>query len=308
MGSFGKTTTKNILLDILKTKYKVGFIEGNINTPLGIANWVLKNYDKSVDIFICEVDGYNSEEYMQTTSILNPDLTILTNIGDQHLQRFGSRGNLATAITKGFSKSGMNYIFQKDFNFLKENNLLENFQMEIVEVDENINSRLDYLKENMSLAKKVGQCLGIKNEYIEHAITNFKEPERRGSTADFFGFETLDSSYNISFTTATKVLDEAVRLAGEKNKKLLVAFAGIPELAQSDSGNNSILGKLISEKADEVVFFKSMFVNDMLKGVGDKDGVDLVGDFKEFEKLITQKYDKEKYFLLLFPELTDIYY
>ncbi len=311
IGSFGKTTTKNILLNILKTKYKVGYIEGNINTPLGIANWILKDFDKSVDVFICEVDGYNKKEYKNTISILNPDITILTNIGDQHLQRFGSREKLAQSLTQALSKSRQNFLLKKDFEYLRNLNFINLEKNNLVVVDDvnlELNEDKKYLTDNYKLAIKVSKEFDIKSEYITHVLENFVEVDRRGNISQLFGFETLDSSYNISFTTGKVILSEAERIAKSKNKKLLVAFAGIPELAPNEKEKNTEFAKMISQTATDFVFFKSIFIDDMLKGVEKIDSEKIVLNFKEFEKVITKKYPSEEYFLLLFPELTDIYY
>ena len=55
-GSYGKTTTKNYIYQLVRFNYKAQMIPGNINTPTGIANWVLKNLDKSAEVLIVEMN------------------------------------------------------------------------------------------------------------------------------------------------------------------------------------------------------------------------------------------------------------
>jgi len=99
-GSYGKTTTKNFLYELVKYNYRTQIVPGNINTAIGLSSWVLRHLDPHTQILIAEADGYDAAEYMATGSILPADYLILTNVGDQHLERFGSRENLAKALLK----------------------------------------------------------------------------------------------------------------------------------------------------------------------------------------------------------------
>ena len=51
-GSYGKTTTKNYIYELVKYNFKTQMIPGNINTPTGIANWILQNFDLNTEILI----------------------------------------------------------------------------------------------------------------------------------------------------------------------------------------------------------------------------------------------------------------
>ncbi|RMD77264.1 hypothetical protein D6810_01470, partial [Candidatus Dojkabacteria bacterium] len=104
-GSYGKTTIKNFIFQLLKYSHEIQMISGNINTPTGIANWIINNLRKNTKILVAEVDAYQIGEIKQSCSILSPDYCIITNIGDQHLERFKNESNLAKALFEAFENS-----------------------------------------------------------------------------------------------------------------------------------------------------------------------------------------------------------
>ena len=96
-GSFGKTSTKEILSQILSQKYPVLKTPKSYNTPLGIAQIVLKRLNKKHKVFIVEMGAYKIGEIKAICSFVKPKIGILTGLGPQHLERFGSLENIRKA-------------------------------------------------------------------------------------------------------------------------------------------------------------------------------------------------------------------
>lgn len=92
-GSFGKTSTKEILYAILSTKYKTIKTEGNNNTDMGVARTVLTKVNDEYDFFICEMGAYRIGEIKTISGIARPFAGIITGINEQHLDLFGSLQN-----------------------------------------------------------------------------------------------------------------------------------------------------------------------------------------------------------------------
>lgn len=92
-GSYGKTSVKEYLYQILKTKYRVLRTPGNYNTLFGIAKIVDWELDANYDYFICEMGSYKIGETKELCETFLPDYAILTGINEQHLERFGSLEN-----------------------------------------------------------------------------------------------------------------------------------------------------------------------------------------------------------------------
>ncbi len=95
-GSYGKTSTKEILYQILSAKYKVIKTPENYNTPLGIAKTILTN-SMNADFLIAEMGAYKIGDIKHMCDLFRPKYRILTAIGPQHLERFGSIENIIKA-------------------------------------------------------------------------------------------------------------------------------------------------------------------------------------------------------------------
>ena len=98
-GSYGKTTTKNFLRDVLNGRYKTYATPKSYNTLMGISlaiNTDLAN-DYSVEYFISEMGAYVEGEIERICQLTPPDISIVTEVGPQHLERFGSLENIETA-------------------------------------------------------------------------------------------------------------------------------------------------------------------------------------------------------------------
>jgi len=88
-GSMGKTTTKEFLYTILSEKYNVLATEGTKNTPLWISRLIQSKLTKKHEIFIVEMWAYEKWNIAELCDIAQPDISIITGITLQHLERFG---------------------------------------------------------------------------------------------------------------------------------------------------------------------------------------------------------------------------
>ncbi|MDP3957191.1 MAG: UDP-N-acetylmuramoyl-tripeptide--D-alanyl-D-alanine ligase [bacterium] len=91
-GSYGKTTTKEILAAILSKKFSVIKTPDNVNTDVGIADFVISHFREFTKekIFIVEMGAYQRGEIARICAMVKPEYSILTGINEAHLERFGS--------------------------------------------------------------------------------------------------------------------------------------------------------------------------------------------------------------------------
>ena len=89
-GSFGKTSTKNFLAQILQKKYKVCTTPKNYNTPMGLCKTALEVLNDDDEILIVEMGARRKGDIAQLMEMLQPTYGILTAVGAQHLESFGS--------------------------------------------------------------------------------------------------------------------------------------------------------------------------------------------------------------------------
>ncbi len=97
-GSYGKTSTKDILTHILGTRYRVSKTPKSFNTLMGICKSIndgdLRPGD---DYFVAELGAYIPGEIRRLAQLLKPKVGVLTAVGPQHLERFKTIENVARA-------------------------------------------------------------------------------------------------------------------------------------------------------------------------------------------------------------------
>ena len=95
-GSVGKTTAKDMLAAVLGVKYKVLKTEGNFNNNIGLPLTLLR-LDSSHQVGVVEMgmDRFGEIDYLG--GIVKPEVGVITNIGDAHIERLGSRENIFKA-------------------------------------------------------------------------------------------------------------------------------------------------------------------------------------------------------------------
>ncbi len=95
-GSNGKTTTKEMLASILSKKYDVLKNEGNLNNHIGVPLTLLKLHSMH-DVAVVEM-GMNKEgEIRELAAMASPDIGVITNIGEAHLEGLGTIENISRA-------------------------------------------------------------------------------------------------------------------------------------------------------------------------------------------------------------------
>ncbi len=96
-GSYGKSSTKDYVAQILEKKFKVLKTRGTNNTPIGIAKTILSGLRKDTQIFVVEMGAYKKGEITEMCQIVKPKIGIITAVSEQHLSLFGSLKNVAEA-------------------------------------------------------------------------------------------------------------------------------------------------------------------------------------------------------------------
>lgn len=93
-GTYGKSTTKEFLYQILSTKYKTAKTDKNMNSAVGVALSILKNLKDDTQYFVAEVGAYKRMEVYDACTIFRPTYAVITAFGNQHIDLFGSHENL----------------------------------------------------------------------------------------------------------------------------------------------------------------------------------------------------------------------
>ncbi|MDI6800468.1 MAG: UDP-N-acetylmuramoyl-tripeptide--D-alanyl-D-alanine ligase [Thermodesulfovibrionales bacterium] len=89
VGSNGKTTTKELLSSILSTKFNVSKTMGNLNNHIGMPLSIIRT-DSDAEAMVLEMGANKPGDIKELCDIAQPDIGIVTNIGYEHLEGFGS--------------------------------------------------------------------------------------------------------------------------------------------------------------------------------------------------------------------------
>ena len=96
-GSYGKTQVKMILKSILSEKYRVLATPPSFSAAMGISRVTNEQLKPDHQVFIAEMGAQHRGEIREMTRLVNPDIGVITGIGDVHLDTFGSIRNVAQA-------------------------------------------------------------------------------------------------------------------------------------------------------------------------------------------------------------------
>ncbi|MDP2951092.1 MAG: Mur ligase family protein, partial [bacterium] len=112
-GSYGKTSVKEYIYQILKEKFgqeAVVKTEKHLNAEIGIAQTILNKINEKTKIFIVEIGAYEVGKIKEVCEMVKPNLAVLTGINNQHLSTFGSQDKIIQAkfeILDGLENGGV---------------------------------------------------------------------------------------------------------------------------------------------------------------------------------------------------------
>ena len=98
VGSFGKTSTKHILAQLLQADVNTLPTRKSFNTLMGVTRVINEDLTPEHRVFIVEMDAYAAGEIAAMSDLVHPKVAIITAIGPQHMERFGTIDRIADAM------------------------------------------------------------------------------------------------------------------------------------------------------------------------------------------------------------------
>ena len=95
-GSVGKTTTKDMTAAVLGARFCVHKTEGNFNNDIGVPLTLLR-LEAQHEVCVVELGMDHAGEIDNLARLVEPDMALITNIGDAHIENLGSRENIFKA-------------------------------------------------------------------------------------------------------------------------------------------------------------------------------------------------------------------
>lgn len=235
-GSNGKTTTKDMIASILSKQFNVTKTYANFNNEIGVPVTLL-NMEANTEAVVVEMgmDRFGQLDFL--SKLVEPDIAVITMIGEAHIEFFGTRDKIADAkmeITHGLREDGT-LVYNGDEPLLNER--VKKLSQETIRfgrqldddlyatsVDTNLRS-IDfkvnewpgeqftipmvgeYNVNNALAAMAVGRLLHITPEHMKQALANVELTENRAEWVQGKnGEQILSDVYNSNPTAAKQVL------------------------------------------------------------------------------------------------------
>lgn len=239
-GSNGKTTTKELIANVLATKYKITFTQGNLNNHIGVPLTLLQ-MNKNTEIGVVEMGANHPFEIGELCSIVNPDFGIITNIGRAHLEGFGSfeviKKTKAELYEHVMKRSGTVF-YNSDNPVLKE--LVDGYPGKVsfgktgadftgqpvnsppyLHVKVNFPEGVLYLNtqltggynfENVMAAACIGNYFQVDPLKIQAAIRNYRPQNNRSQLIEKNGLKIIMDAYNANPTSMQASIESFVSI------------------------------------------------------------------------------------------------
>ena len=272
-GSNGKTSTKEILVSIMH-KYlrqdKLLFTIGNFNNEIGLPLTLLNLKDTHTHA-VLELGMNHSGEIAELTKIARPQIALITNIGEAHIENFKSKDNIAKAKKELLENSDQleTCVLPRDdeyYNFLAKDlrdlkkitfgftkdatircEVIEGQKIKIFTPDENFDVKINLLGthniKNILAACACSYSLDIPPKIMKKSIEEIKPFPGRLEIIDSNRAVIINDTYNSNPTSMKEAIDVLTSMEG---KKILV-IGDMAELGNNSNQYHKDLGDYIKE-------------------------------------------------------------
>ncbi len=338
-GSYGKTSTKYIIGDLLKKEFNVCITPNSYNTPMGVTltvNQYLKNID---DYFVCEMGACKSGEIKELCNIVFPEIGIVTSIGPQHLKSFGNLKNIINTkfeLVESLPKNGLailnydnyyirNYVIKNQIKVLTYGVDQPNVDYYALNIhygnsgstfEVQFPDKQRYLFKTKLLGKHnicnilagiaLADYLNINILKIIHVVANLEPVSHRLELKSFPNYHIIDDSFNANIEGCANALDILSHFPQQK----IIITPGLIELGDEEYEHNYRLGERIAKVCDYVVLVGKKQTKPIFNALTDiqypKENIYVTNVYQEGFNHIIEKF-KENFILLIENDLPDNY-
>lgn len=263
-GSAGKTTTKDMTAAALSAAFKVYKTQGNYNNEIGLPMTILA-MPADTEVLVLEMGMSDFGEIDLLSRLAEPDVAVITMIGESHIEYLGSRANIAKAkleILNGLKANGT-FIYPGDEPLLSEQLPSEaTFTAIRVGLDEaedvyamSINGQAHQTSfytsmapevemtipvaglhnvQNALVACAIAYTLGLSMEMIREALANFQlSADRMEWVAGIEHAEILNDTYNANPSAMKSVIKTFAQMPeSEMNSRRILVLGDMLELGR----------------------------------------------------------------------------
>ena len=315
-GSVGKTSTKDIVANVVSKKYKTLKTEGNNNNNIGLPFTILRLQDEEVAVIEMGMNHFG--EISLLTSIAKPTICIITNIGTSHIGNLGSRENILKAkleILEGSRKEAViinndNDLLHKWYEENKENYNIKTYgikeQSDImakeIKLEENKSTftcKINNLEEKINVpvggehfilnalcAITVGEVLKIEEDKIKKGIENFELTKKRMDIVELKnGIKIINDAYNASLES----MAASLKVLSEFKERKIAVLGDMFELGDFSEELHKKVGKEVVKNNIDILIAcgeNARYIADVAKENIDKENVYYLRKTEEIKPLL----------------------
>ena len=296
-GSYGKTSSKNILSDILNLKYIARPSPKNLNTEYGLMITINNHLDKFDDIFIAEMGAHARGDIKKLCELVPPKYGILTTIGLAHLDTMGTPEIIRKTkfeLIESLPPDGVGVLNgddpkQTSYNIKSKCKKiwigLENEAVDIRAINikcSHKGSTFDIIFKgdekkypfetrllgnhniyNILAAVALGKEFGMSISELQKGVLKAKPTESRLELRNYGYMYQINDAYNSNPVGAKMAVEVLDMMPGTK----VVVTPGMIELAEKEAELNEIFGNQIGKVADYVILVGEKRTKPIFKGI-----------------------------------------
>jgi len=263
-GSYGKTSTKNFVTQLLAKKFRVYATPRSVNTIGGIVADINTKLPKDTEIYVCEAGARERGDIYTITTFLEPQCVVVGKVGAAHIEYFKTVENIIATkleimqsprLKKAFIHNSVTdephpkvHFFGDEISHVHANLEGTSFDMHLDGATLHFETKVlgAFQAENIAVAVRIAKSYGMQNEEIIKAVAELDPIEHRLQMIEAGGKRILDDGYNGNIDGML----EAIRLCSQhKGRKVIVT----PGLVESTKELNLELIEAINEVFDIVI-------------------------------------------------------
>jgi UDP-N-acetylmuramoyl-tripeptide--D-alanyl-D-alanine ligase len=213
-GSYGKTSMKNFITQILSTKLNVYATPRSVNTLGGIIRDVNESLSLNTQVYVCEAGAREIGDIYAITQLLNPQIVVVGKVGPQHLEYFKTLERIqqtkleiihSNRLKRAFIHTSVTDVPHEKVTFfgngiLNLNATLSGTDFDLLLDNESYHFHTQVLGGfqtiNINAALLIADELGMSSDEMIKAVENLKSVEHRLERIDAGGKIILDDGYN----------------------------------------------------------------------------------------------------------------
>jgi len=272
-GSNGKTTTKDLLCHVLSDQMNVMKTEGNFNSTTG-APLSLLAFDTDSDIAVIEIGANHPGEIETICNIVQPNMGLITNIGEAHLAHFGSKNEIAktkSALFSSLPSCGTAFVNLDDPFISKMNISCHRIEYSLTTTADYQGVLMDKTKQlklndtivdlsayttsmsiNSLAVYAVASELGCRISSISSRLQSFQLPEGRGEVIQMKNYTIINDSYNANLDSARLGINNLIKISCSGRK--ITIIGDMLELGDKEEEHHQRLGRYLVDKKVDAVF------------------------------------------------------